>query len=365
MQVVVTQPYVPAYRVPLFDAVARELEADGISFAVAAGSPGGAQAARADQAVAPWAHEIRHRTVSVKGRDVGVRRLPEELESPDLLVTELDIKNELGWSRRAHGASRVVLWGHGRPYVVANRRAVESAKRLMVRRVDHAMTYTEGGRDYLVDELHQDPDHVTAIGNAVDVSDLLAGRARGLEDEVARHVSEAWGTGPHLLYVGGLDRPKRIDFMLDAAEALHAQEPRTSLLVVGDGEMRPEVEERAGDGGAVGYLGRIDRTSIGAVATMCGAIWMPGRVGLVAVDALALELPVHTTEFPFHAPELEFLKGDSVKFLPDDPADFADAALASLREHPDGVGAVEPPPTIETVASNFARVVREVLAGRP
>jgi hypothetical protein len=68
-----------------------------------------------------------------------------------------------------------------------------------------------------------------------------------------------------------------------------------------------------------------------ALSHVSSAIWMPGRVGLVAVDALALGLPVLTTHFPFHAPELEYLvEGRSVHFLPAIAENFASEALAIM-----------------------------------
>jgi glycosyltransferase involved in cell wall biosynthesis len=69
---------------------------------------------------------------------------------------------------------------------------------------------------------------------------------------------------------------------------------------------------------------------------------MPGRVGLCAVDSFALRTPVVTTNWPWHAPEFEYLEnGRNAVVTPDDPMAYASAVqellndrsrLASLRE---------------------------------
>ena len=55
----------------------------------------------------------------------------------------------------------------------------------------------------------------------------------------------------------------------------------------------------------------------------------PGRIGLTAVDALALRIPIVTTSTALHGPEAEYLiHGESVFATADDPSAFVEAALA-------------------------------------
>ena len=76
--------------------------------------------------------------------------------------------------------------------------------------------------------------------------------------------------------------------------------------------------------------------------SMTSAVLIPGRVGLVAVDALALGLPIITTDYPFHAPEADYLTPgiDSVK-TPMSVAEYAAGIIAVLRD----------PPRLESLAS--------------
>jgi hypothetical protein len=89
---------------------------------------------------------------------------------------------------------------------------------------------------------------------------------------------------------------------------------------------------------------------------------MPGRVGLVAIDALALGLPVHTTDFGFHAPEIEFLQPGELEYLPDNPTQYSLESLSLItqrRKWP------ERPlrndiPSVQHVAAAMYAIVRRV-----
>lgn len=62
---------------------------------------------------------------------------------------------------------------------------------------------------------------------------------------------------------------------------------------------------------------------------------MPAAVGLAVLDAFALEVPLVTTDGPFHGPEIEYLvdgvNGVSVQ-EPDDPVAYAAAVTRLLKD---------------------------------
>ena len=357
MRIVLTQPYVAAYRVPLLERIAELLAASGHEFMVAAGRPTGDQAARADDVHPPWLHDLDTRYATVGPWTIPRRTLPPELRGADVLVTELDVKNKFAWFRRSHGASMVVLWGHGKSYVAHPSRLGEWMKRTIARRADLVLTYTASGRDYLVSEMGISAPRVVAIGNATDTGPLIDGRDRAIADGVRESLLRELGNGPHFLFVGGLDSSKRISFLVDAARALRLASPESKLIVCGDGVDRATVEEAAARGD-VRYLGPVSRARVGEVASACSAVWMPGRVGLIAIDALALDLPVHTTSWGGHAPEIEYLGPQDILYLPDDPAAFAKGSHRASAGHKRPRRATLAP-TIDSVASAFVAAILE------
>jgi hypothetical protein len=60
---------------------------------------------------------------------------------------------------------------------------------------------------------------------------------------------------------------------------------------------------------------------------------MPGRVGLVAVDSMHLQIPIVTTKYPYHAPEFEYLEvGRDCIVSEDNQEAFATEALKLLLD---------------------------------
>ena len=354
--VVVTQPYVPAYRVPLFESIRGRLKDRGIRFVVAAGHPIGAQAARGDRESPPWRVDIRSRGVRLGARTVEWRALPSDLK-PDVVVSELEALNNLAWTR-SFGSRRLVLWGHGRPYVNDAGDLSDRIEWALARRANAVMTYADGGRKYLLESGKLDPERVVTIGNSTDSASLRA--AYNAVDAVEKErLLHRWPRAPRALFVGGLDAAKRIDFLVDAAIAARQREPRFTLLVVGMGEMQDALS-RAGD--AIEHIPSARGAELARLGHVVQAMWMPGRIGLVAVDSLALGLPVFTTSYRYHAPEAEFLRAGERVTLPDDPQAFAERALRLMAEGSIANRVLRSDiPTIESVSQNFADVVMDVL----
>jgi glycosyltransferase involved in cell wall biosynthesis len=137
----------------------------------------------------------------------------------------------------------------------------------------------------------------------------------------------------HTLFIGALDESKRIDFLLDAADEIARAVPNFTLTLVGDGPLRERVEARAQSRPHLLYKGRLVGDALAIEARSKSLLLMPGRVGLVAVEAFALALPVVTTDWPWHAPEMEYVS-DGVNGLvtPDSVPAYAAAVVGLLRD---------------------------------
>ena len=84
------------------------------------------------------------------------------------------------------------------------------------------------------------------------------------------------------------------------------------------------VEELRAHYGRVSLLGQTDAAGLALAGRAATALLNPGRIGLVAVDALALQLPVLSTRYEFHAPEAEYLEeGKTVFYSENTVQDFA------------------------------------------
>lgn len=334
---------------------------------MATSNPTGQQTLRADAVTTSWHRHLRgwnFRTAlgEFKYR-AGVSAL---VADADVCVTELDVGNLNAWALafRPH-KSALVLWGHGKPYVSNRGPTTESLMMRLASRADHVLTYTEGGRTYLTDR-GLAATQVTAVGNSTDTATLR--REIRQRRERSLSVSETFPdqeiTGRLVAcYVGGLDQEKRIDFLLDAARRAYEIDTRFLLLMAGSGADAALVS-KATAGMHVAWTSHVDARGLADITTVSKSLWMPGRVGLVALDALTAGTPVLTTAYKHHAPEIEYLtEGTSMHTLPDDPSQFAEEALKIMRNpwigNTSGEVAANPP-DVTLVAERIVKALASV-----
>jgi glycosyltransferase involved in cell wall biosynthesis len=102
------------------------------------------------------------------------------------------------------------------------------------------------------------------------------------------------------------------------------------------------------------------------------AFLMPGRVGLVVLDAFAGALPLLSTRLAIHGPELDYLVEDSNGLLCEpDAAAFADMTTSLLLDRnrlkrlQAGALAASSRYTIENMAENFRTGIHGCLESTP
>ncbi|WP_272027024.1 glycosyltransferase [Kocuria rosea] len=227
---------------------------------------------------------------------------------------------------------------------------------------DHVFAYTAGGRNYAFDA-GIDPDKLTTVMNSLDTSALEQSR-RTLSSEHVRTFAARFGIDPArtLSFIGGLDESKRIRFLAEVLDDLWRRDKSVRFLIGGAGPQKSLLKSAFDRGQAVdtGYL---DTDGKALVMSASRAVVMPGRIGLIAVDALVMQRPVITTDWSYHAPEAEYLSEERSRFTSaDDPLSFANTILRvlemepSLHEKADWVY-----PTLAQMVDNFAEGVQVLL----
>lgn len=314
--ILIVQPYVPAYRVTFFNRLIEQLDAHGVRCRVAAASPSAEQSARGDAVTAPWIVDYSPREFKVMGKTIGLggaRHLwtDEDGVIVGLLGSSVDTTRAIIDGRRSR--LKVGLWGHVKPYVSAGNPLDLAVEAWQLRNCDRVFAYTHGGHDYALSK-GVDPRRVTTVMNATDTSRLIRARdslSSAVVDEFmkAHNLKEDRTVG----YIGGLDGSKRIGFLAETLDQLWLTDPDIKVVVGGRGSEAHLLDAARSRGQVVmlGYASPEDQALIGHVSS---AFVMPGRIGLVAVDALVLQRPILTTQWPYHAPEYEYLVESSTCF---------------------------------------------------
>ncbi len=334
-KVVIVQPYVPDYRVPLLDGLVRYLRERDVDCVVAAGTPVGTQLHRADASTGhPWQTQVRTRSLIVHGRwfrSYGSRRV---WKGADAVVVELASGSVdtylalLGRRRRPVG-----VWGHVGSFVGDQPRALARLIRWQLSHANHTFAYTEHGAA-LARAWGVEPGRITVVQNTIDTSALRSAlEAVSPAAGAAFRAAHGIGDGPTLAYIGSLDAGKRMPFLAECLDRLWELQPAVQLVVGGVGT-DAHLLDAASKRGQVVMLGRVALPEKALIGSFAEAMLMPGRVGLVAVDSLALRLPIITTNWKYHAPEFEYLRPGATCIVADNTVDAYVAAVVGALDDP-------------------------------
>jgi glycosyltransferase involved in cell wall biosynthesis len=208
-----------------------------------------------------------------------------EAENPDALIVEAnprypDTLKAIDWMKRQ---GRPALgWGLGAPPISGPLAAFRRRARLrLLMSLDGVIAYSEqGAAEYRALGLR----NVFVAHNAVAPAPDAPPPAR----------PDAFDGAPIVLFVGRLQRRKRLDLLLRACAALPVQ-PR--LLIVGDGPARGEVEAEARRVfPAAEFLGARDGRDLDAFFARADLFVLPGTGGLAVQQAMSHALPVIAAE---------------------------------------------------------------------
>jgi len=310
-RVTILSPSVPHYRRAFYSGLRDYLLQRSIDLRVIHGRENNHQLATDFHVCAPWVSSIDHLSFHVCGVELCWQPYWKHIRDSDLVIVQQANRLLLNYiliAKRPFGSQKIAFWGHGRdlqrdPGDLRNR-----WKRLFTKRVDWWFAYTEEVKAGLVKGLFP-AEKITNVQNSIDTEPLLRMKADIPVSQLERLRGEmGLGRGPIGIYCGRIYSEKRIDFLLEACRRVRDREPSFGLIVIGTGPEEEKIASASSQLPWIHYVGpRIDheRVPYFLLADIC---LMPGLVGLVIIDCFALEVPLITTTFPFHSPEVGYLK---------------------------------------------------------
>lgn len=183
---------------------------------------------------------------------------------------------------------------------------------------------------YLAEKLAEDgcpAEKIEVVHNGIDPAEFRA------DASVER--------GPQVLFVGRLVEKKGVDALVRAMRRVQKDRPAATLIVIGDGPLRPRLESAArAEGVASEFLGRQAPAAVRAWMNRARVFCLPSRTardgdeeGLpnVILESQAMGLPVVSTR---HAGIPEAVADGDTGFLvgEDDAGALADRILQLLRD---------------------------------
>lgn len=357
-QVITIQPYVPYYRNQFWFEVKKELADNNLNLVLLRGTPFGAQAQRLDNDagegtdVSEFRMKIGRITLTLRrlrwshyfSRLVIIGQSTSSLESYLLIL----VRNLFRLP--------TVSWGHGRTIATPQNRITGILQRVLLLRSQFFFAYTEESgkraeqqgfppeKIFVLNNSHPIMGH-THERNENSISDL---------DWLEEIVRDKWCA----LFIGGLDESKNPEVLFEASRQIYEKFPAFRLLVGGEGSYTPPKAEW------VLVLGRLDDNQKRYISSLCKVILNPGRIGLVALDSIALNIPIVTTDWPFHAPEFEYLPKYGYFQCPNNSKSLAEKVLqiagnqALLREARQQLLTAQDPDHFAKFVHNFCAATR-------
>jgi len=324
------QPFVPTYRKGLFDAIDERLRANGYELEVWHDQPKGIVAARRNSSSGEWSVPTKQHRLSFRRRNITYRNIWRRSRSVRAVVAGLASTNLETYLLAADPKITLMLWGHGRNFTAGNNPLDARLEKWLCDRATHVFTYTNDGASHLT-EHGVSKEKLSTVLNSTDTGRLRRSQAEASTEYLESLTNQLNVRNSEVaLFVGAFDEPKRLPFLFDAADRVHAARPNFVLLLAGAGPLDDYVAECAKSRPYVRLVGRLEIDELARLSNLVDILVMPGRVGLVAIDSLALGIPLATTSFPFHAPEAQYLSHQNSIWTEDSVDEYAAGLIAIL-----------------------------------
>lgn len=375
MKVVILQRILPDYRCSFYKQLQSLLQDQGIELVIFAGQPWGNEGfvdARDQLSFVQYGTNVR-----VKGKAYWLKGALRATRGADLVIFEqanaalytypLIVRRLLG------GKQKVAFWGHGAHMNrVEQHRWLDGWKYFWSIRVDHWFAYTDLSAQ-LIQELEFTADKITAVQNAIDVSELMEAyrsftqtQAKALFKELFNEKRRA--THKVGVFCARLVELKWVPFLLSALKQIHEAVPDFRMILIGDGPEREAVQAFCADNAWCRWMGAVRGEDRAPYLSLADVFLNPGMSGLAILDAFSTGTAFVTTENGIHSPEIDYLEpGVNGLLTAPDVGAFVQAVIdllgneQRLNEMKENAFMDSSKYTIENMAENYAAGILRVL----
>lgn len=338
LRVVVQQPALPAYRIPVFRALAAR---PGIDLSVYYAADTHIDNVEADGFRAERTPQPRELPGGMSWSGAQWRLAGTK---PDVLVLEWNVRRLSlipSILRARLGGARVVVWGHGYSKREAGWKA--ALRRFAARRAHAALFYNHTVANRHIEKHGFDPRRTYVALNSLDQAPIReASEARAADPASVQELRDEHGLhGPVILYVSRLLEENRADLLFDALARLGDRVPGAAVVIIGAGPDQERLRAEARTKGVadrVRFIGKLyGEDKLSGYFALADVFCYPINIGLAMMHAMGYGVPVVTSDNPTnHGPEIEALiEGENgLLFKEGDAADLA-RKLAQVLGDPD------------------------------
>ena len=370
--VAIVQRVLPHYRIPFFTGLSRLLAESGVSLRLIYGQEYPETVPRTVDCREDWCRRISNRYLRLPGLELVWQPCLADVTDADLIIVEQAnrlLTNVPILRSRGKRGRKVAYFGHGRTRRTEGRYLREIFRRFLLRRVDWWFAYT-GLTAENVAAAGFPRDRITTVNNTVDTESFSRDLAAVPAAEIAALAARLGISGDNVvLFCGGMDSGKRLDFALEACAALRRRLSDFEAIFIGDGPALPLVEEAARRCDWIHPAGALFGAARAPFFRLGRALLVPGPVGLVIADGFAAGTPLITTDIDGHGPEIAYLENGTNGIITTNTVhDYVDAVARFLESKPlrirlaEGCRKSAQRYTMANMVGNFALGVEECLS---
>ena len=345
-KVYILQRVLTTYRLPFFSQLRDALERRGIELNLVYGCGNKADQKRGYLADLPWGLRISESYIKIGKEYLVFQPYLRYLKDADLIIAVQEMKlllNYLLLLKRKLSPFKLAYWGHSVNFQEDKNGLRNKIKRKLNNAADWWFAYTSGEAQ-LIESAGFPSARITVVQNSIDTKNSLRLKA-GIGKEEMDKVRSDLGIRPGqpvCLYCGGMYKEKRLDFLWEVCQRIKKKLLDFHMIFVGGGPYENEARAMSKENPWIHFVGpAFERAQI-LYFMLSDILLMPGLVGLVILDCFTLEVPLVTTQYAFHSPEIEYLEnGRNGIMTKDNVEDYCETvlrvlsdpkALASLKE---------------------------------
>ena len=333
-KIAIIYQYIPQYRRRFYELLRETLNSRGLEFTVVYGQPDPDEAKKGDAAELQWGQRIRNKYFKIGKWKMCWQPVLPLIRDADLVIVEMANKllvNYILLLENAFRVKKVAFWGHGKNFQAKkDDRFSEWVKRILSTKIHWWFAYNHLSAGVLHD-LGYPSTRITVVQNAIDTIQLKDELERLKPEDLDQLRKEIGLTGEHIgLYVGGMYAEKRLRFLLDSVAYIREQLPDFEMIFIGSGPDADLIQDMIRENSWIHFLGpKFDNEKVPYFA-LSKLFLMPGLVGLAILDCFALGVPLVTTNYEGHSPEIEYLRAGENGVMVDpsnDPQLYANAII--------------------------------------
>ena len=310
-KVAIVWRYLTDYRVPFYRGLKEYLAQRDVELKLIFGPTNGNGSADNVQNALPWANCVSHWRISVGGLEVCWQPCVSYIRDADLVIVEQANRLLLNYwliAKRHFSRQKIAFWGHGRDLQTGPGTIRNAWKKLFIKHVDWWFAYSAEVKETIIKSAFV-AERITNVQNAIDTDALRSVKAAMSAQQLDSLRKElGLGSGPVGIYCGRVYKEKRIEFLLEACFGIRKHIPSFEVIIVGGGPDQDKIIAATREAEWIHYVGPKFGDARVPYFLLSDVSLVPGAVGLAIIDCFALEVPLMTTKFPYHGPEVGYLK---------------------------------------------------------